>query len=106
MAAEHVAGGYVVTSGSFTKDAKAFAAGRNIELIDGKGLSALLRERPSTLAPIEALPTIPAAALKPPNCPKCRSTMVLRIAKKGTHSGRSFWGCPQYPKCQAILTRG
>jgi restriction system protein len=41
MAAEGVAGGYVVTSGTFTKDAKEFASGRNIELIDGKGLDAL-----------------------------------------------------------------
>jgi restriction system protein len=44
MAAERVAGGYVVTSGTFTKDAKEFAAGRNIELMDGKGLEALLRD--------------------------------------------------------------
>jgi restriction system protein len=44
MAAERVTGGYVVTSGTFTKDAKEFASGRNIELIDGKGLDALLRD--------------------------------------------------------------
>lgn len=36
MAAERVAGGYVFTSGTFTRDAKAFAAGRNIELLDGR----------------------------------------------------------------------
>jgi restriction system protein len=44
MAAERVAGGYVVTSGTFTKDAKEFAEGRNIELMDGKALEALLRD--------------------------------------------------------------
>jgi restriction system protein len=44
MAAEGVAGGYVVTSGTFTKDARQFAAGRNVELIDGQGLDALLRD--------------------------------------------------------------
>jgi hypothetical protein len=43
MAAERVTGGYVVTSGT-TKDAKEFAAGRNIELIDGQALEALLRD--------------------------------------------------------------
>jgi restriction system protein len=44
MAGERVAGGYVVTSGRFTKDAKEFAAGRNIELMDGRGLEVLLRD--------------------------------------------------------------
>lgn len=33
MAAEGAAGGYVVTSGLFTKEAKAFASGRNIDFI-------------------------------------------------------------------------
>ena len=43
VAAERVAGGYVVTSGTYTKDARQFASGRNIELIDGGALNALLR---------------------------------------------------------------
>ena len=44
MAAQQAAGGYVVTSGRFTQDAIAFAEGRNIELIDGGKLPALLRQ--------------------------------------------------------------
>lgn len=39
--AEGAAGGYVVTSGTFTKDARQFAAGRNVELIDGQALDGL-----------------------------------------------------------------
>jgi len=35
MAAKGAAGGFVITSGKFTEDAKAFATGRNVELIDG-----------------------------------------------------------------------
>ena len=62
-----MAGGYVVTSGTFTKDAKQFASGRNIELIDGKGLDGLLRDGQSAA----------------PTCPKCKSPMVMRTAKKG-----------------------
>jgi restriction system protein len=105
MAADHVAGGYVVTSGSFTKDAKKFAAGRNIELIDGKRLSALLRDGQTAVRPVDSMPAARVAAPKPPSCPKCRAAMVLRTAKRGAHVGRSFWGCPQYPKCQAIVPR-
>jgi restriction system protein len=43
MAAQQAAGGYVVTSGRFTKDAIAFAEGRNIELIDGEVLGVTRR---------------------------------------------------------------
>src|SRR5690606_4794 len=42
MAADGAAGGSVVTSGQFTKEASAFAAGRNIELVDGGLLLRLL----------------------------------------------------------------
>jgi restriction system protein len=38
MAAEGAVGGFVVSSGTFSVDAKRFASGRNIELIDGRGL--------------------------------------------------------------------
>jgi restriction system protein len=44
MAAEGAVGGFVVTSGTFSMDAKRFASGRNIELIDGRGLGALFAE--------------------------------------------------------------
>jgi restriction system protein len=101
MAAERVAGGYVVTSGTFTKDAKEFATGRNIELIDGKGLEALLRDgrsaAPALVPPMDsAIPPAKGA----PTCPKCRTPMVARTAKKGSNAGSTFWGCAQYPKCR------
>ena len=103
MAAEGVTGGYVVTSGSFTKDAKAFSAGRNIDLIGGRELAALLHAGQAAKPVVPAAP--PVSALRAPECPKCRSPMVLRTAKRGAHTGRSFWGCLQYPRCQAIIAR-
>ena len=42
MAARGAAGGFVITSGNFTEDAKAFASGRNIELIDGLRLEKMI----------------------------------------------------------------
>lgn len=105
MAAEHVAGGYVVTSGFFTRDAKEFAAGRNIELIDGRALQALLREGQDSLKPIDSTPPSRAYAPQAPICPKCSAAMVLRTAKRGSHAGRSFWGCRHYPRCRAIVAR-
>jgi restriction system protein len=48
MAAEGAAGGFAVTSGTFSMDAKRFAAARNIELIDGQGLRALFSDEALT----------------------------------------------------------
>jgi ssDNA-binding Zn-finger/Zn-ribbon topoisomerase 1 len=31
-----------------------------------------------------------------PNCPKCKSVMVTRVASKGKHYGKAFWGCSQH----------
>ena len=37
---------------------------------------------------------------KSKECPKCNSTMVVRIAQKGEHKDKHFWGCSTYPKCR------
>lgn len=44
MAAMGAAGGFVVTSGRFTDEARRFVEGTNIELVDGEALHAWLRE--------------------------------------------------------------
>jgi restriction system protein len=45
MAARHAAGGFIVTSGSFSPEARELARERNIELIDGKQLAPVVAER-------------------------------------------------------------
>ena len=37
---------------------------------------------------------------KSKDCPKCSSPMVVRIAQKGEHKDKHFWGCSTYPKCR------
>lgn len=98
MAANGSTGGFVVTSGIFTDEARAFAVGRNIELMDGKALHALIRgvSVPSKSAPV--LQVIDTAS--EPVCPVCQSAMVKRTAKRGANSGNAFWGCTQYPACK------
>jgi restriction system protein len=118
MAAQGAAGGFVVTSGQFTKDAKAFASGRNIELIDGTKLPAMLRRArvdtasasPATGA-IKVLkpapPSLPSRAVSAaPECPVCGSEMVKRIAKRGSRAGQDFWGCTRYPGCRGTRQLG
>lgn len=83
-------GGYVVTAGQFTKDATAFAAGRNIELIDGP---ALLRHiQPQGKPPLGS----------PPQCPLCGADMASRISRRGPSLGKTFWGCTRFPGCNGL----
>ena len=119
MAAHGAAEGFVVTSGSFTKEAVAFSKGRNIRLIDGTRLMQLLREARSnkpeantspsgTMAPKNAATTSSPAntqragqLMEPttsalPGCPSCGKPMVRRLAKRGTLAGKVFWGCSDF----------
>jgi len=98
MAAEGATGGFVVTSGVFTDEARAFAVGRNIELMDGKALHALIA---GVSVPNKAASVPPAVTIAGiPACPVCQSAMVKRTAKRGANSGNAFWGCSQYPGCK------
>ncbi|MFB3801587.1 topoisomerase DNA-binding C4 zinc finger domain-containing protein [Pseudomonas sp. K1(2024)] len=35
-------------------------------------------------------------------CPDCGSRMVARVAKRGRHKGKSFYGCSKFPRCTGI----
>jgi len=118
MASSGAAGGYVVTSGEFTRDAVRFAAANNIELMDGNALSKIRRSTPkpaqrkqSTSSPPPVQPTQKVKSdLIAINqslssdiaqvCPKCGSPMVVRVARKGSRAGQKFWGCKGYPNCR------
>jgi len=114
MAARGAAGGFVVTSGRFTDEAVHFAEGRNVSLIDGPKLHALLRdakasgERPPTRAttkPASAPTAQPSLAQDQaqadvPSCPLCAKPMQRRVAKRGANAGGAFWGCTGYPACR------
>ncbi len=98
MTAERAVGGFVVASGDFTPDAKAFAMGRSIELVDSRKLRRLVGgELPAAQA---------SATAADPKCPKCGSAMVKRTAKSGTYAGNQFWGCTKFPSCKGIINLG
>ncbi|WKB50841.1 restriction endonuclease [Eleftheria terrae] len=104
MKASAADGGFVVTSGRFTDEARAFAKQQAVVLIEGAQLETMLRRAAakSEPAPAQAVgedPQAPAEAVKP-ICPLCSSAMTRREAKRGAHAGRSFWGCTAYPKCR------
>lgn len=99
MAARGATGAYVVSIGAFSKDAQAFAEGRNIELVNANTL--LRAATGSRLAPLPS-----AARITPsqdPQCPKCGAPMVRRVAKQGGSKGQAFYGCSTYPQCRGTL---
>jgi restriction system protein len=106
MAASGAAGGFVITSGTFTADAQAFANGRNVKLVDGPKLFGLIQQaKASVSAKVPAAPAAIASspalsAESSPSCPVCQSSMVRRTAKKGANAGSQFWGCSHYPACR------
>jgi restriction system protein len=110
MAVEGAAGGYVVTSGQFTSEAKAFASGRNIELIDGAGLKGWIAQQRNTrtasveIKPPSAAPTMAPVTHQEPVCPVCSAAMVKRLAKRGANAGNAFWGCSRYPGCKGTVS--
>jgi restriction system protein len=90
----------VVTSGRFTADARGFAQGKPIRLVDGPGLLELVRSVQSGKESRPETGQEAAAEAIPPRCPRCGNEMVLRTARHGRHTGTSFWGCPSCPKCK------
>ena len=118
MAARGAAGGFVVTSGRFTREATEFASGCNLKLIEGPALMGLIKQAqsartsgqptartsPPTAAP-ERAPDLPAAS-DAPLCPKCSARMVRRMAQRGVNAGSEFWGCQSYPACRGVRSIG
>jgi restriction system protein len=96
VTAEGADSGILVATSGFTRDALNFAAGKPLQLIDGKALVKLARPttRPTAAQGPEAYP-------EPPACPTCGKQMVRKTARRGRNVGSQFWGCSAYPECRA-----
>jgi restriction system protein len=91
--AEGASEGVVISSGIFTQEARTFARGKPLELIDGAGLLKMITEVQRRQMPVKT-------KAKDILCPLCGNSMVIRTAKKGNHVGDKFWGCTSFPKCR------
>ena len=111
MAARRVAGGFLVTSGDYTDEARRFAEGREIELINGqtlqKGIRSQATETPrqSTATAPRPAPAAPPAVSAVPGCPLCQAPMVMREARSGPMAGKRFWGCSTFGQTKCRGTR-
>jgi restriction system protein len=95
VAGESASGGIVICSGTFTQEAHDFAKGKPIELVEGAALGRMVGQKKASLDGAASSQTHSVTE----RCPLCGATMVLRVAKKGTHAGEKFWGCSSFPKC-------
>lgn len=100
MAAQGAVGGFVVTSGVFTDEAAAFARDRDIELMDGEALRALID---GVKAPVKYFrDPLSILTMGAPYCPECQFRMVKRKARHGENAGKEYWRCARYPDCKGI----
>jgi restriction system protein len=100
MTAERADEAIVVTTGEFTRDARKFADGKPIHLIDGPQLLVLVQSVQTRKAESEAEITPAPTELGIPTCPQCGKPMVQRVARRGSNAGNSFWSCSRYPACK------
>jgi restriction system protein len=88
-------GGIVISSGRFSREARELARGKALELVDGGQLVRM----------IEAVKKNPPRASKTSiqnPCPLCGDELILRVSRKGPHTGEKFWGCSPFPRCRGV----
>lgn len=95
-----------VTSGSYTPEARMFAEGKPITLVDGEELFALIATVQDNIGETKNSNTHAVAASIPKDgytCPVCGGNMIKRTAKRGENAGSNFMGCANYPKCRGTI---
>jgi len=101
MTAKHANGAIIITSGMFTQEAKSFAAGKTIDLVEGRQLADLVSSVQKN--PDNTPKTNSAQRSSDHICPKCGAEMVLKTARRGKYAGSKFWSCSKYPDCKGLL---
>jgi restriction system protein len=102
MRAERAVGCFIVTSGSFADDARAFATGRAIRLVPAESLRRMMAGQGGR---DEASAASAFGGDLSPACPHCGKAMVSRLAGRGEVSGLSFWGCSGFPLCRGVRAK-
>ncbi|MBL8429416.1 MAG: restriction endonuclease [Dechloromonas sp.] len=104
ISAERAVGGFVVTSGKFTDEARKMALGRSIRVVPAESLRRLLGSVSAPLGVGE--PTISPMFSRrrhdpaPPACPTCGKAMMPRTKREDSTMVQVGWGCTSFPACQ------
>lgn len=94
--------GIFLTTSSYTQSAIEMAKKMNIVPYSTKDILSLLQRLPESKQQ-DIFDTINATDYTTPTCVNCGIKMVKRVAQKGPYVGKSFWGCPNFPRCNFRL---
>ncbi len=101
MTAAGVKEGIVATVGTFTSEARTFALGKNIHLIDGQDFLTKLRNlKPERQRSLLAFAT--QGDFSTPTCPSCGIGNRMKLRTSGK-DGTRFWGCGNFPRCRTTM---
>lgn len=100
MTAKKVPRGVFATTSRFSADAKEFAQGNRIDLLDVEMLLAMIAKRPADQQK-ELLDVALEGEYWRPTCANCGIKMVERTSGK---DGKKFWGCRNYPRCSSTMS--
>ena len=116
MTAEGAAGVFVVCTGGFTAEAREFASGKPIKLVDGAALVEMMERVRRGGDGQERLARVFAGGASrglaagqgeervtvgtEDACPRCGARLVVRTARKGKKKGGRFLGCASFPRCR------
>ncbi len=92
--------GIFITTSFFTSEARKFAKGKQIQLINGQGLIDKINNL-ETEQRRELYTQITTGDYTTPSCPRCGCKMIMRTNRK--NSEKKFWGCQNYPRCRSTM---
>lgn len=96
MVSEKVNEAFFITSNDFSKEAKKFAADKNLTMVTGyelvRRINELTHEQKNKLFDFAT-----RGYYSTPTCVKCGLKMIFR------NGNPNFWGCSDYPKCRNTL---
>jgi restriction system protein len=103
VTAHKASGAVIMTTGSFTKEAEAFASGQPVDLYDGARVLEFVQSAQGVGKygrPRADWGSVEPLAPQGQTCPRCGGALVLRKAKRGGNAGTEFWGCSGFPQCR------
>lgn len=101
MAAKGVTRGQFATTSTFTTDAATFAQANGIKLHDLTSLLELIQSR----TPEQQQSLLDVALEGEYWRPTCASCGIKLVEREPTAGGKPFWGCANFPKCRTTMVK-
>jgi len=102
ISAERAVGGFIVTLGRLTDEARKTALGRSIRIVPADSLRRLIKKvMASSTGEVTISPMFSRRRYDPapPACPECGKVMMPRTTKQGGTTVQVDWGCTSFPAC-------